>query len=283
MKFQIKLLWQTPSFLLTMGLMCLVSVSVFCGSCLQYYGTNFIAVPAADQFYIGRWTMDTTYFLRLLLPLIVVLPFADSYFCEKKKNMLPVLLTRYKTAAGYYFSKGTAVFISAALVVFVPFLLNMLLNLTAFPLTSIADYTNLSTDQTMYYVEGKLAAILFPRLLILHPYFYNFLFCIAISLFSGLIGVTAYTLSYFVRRNRIWVLASVFILNNLLEIASSSLEPKRNFAFFNYLFAYDLTEGKRLWVFLLLLAALLAALAVLSRKAISKLDNVLCDVSRKKE
>lgn len=258
--------------------MCLVSVTVFCISCLPYYGLDFIAVPAADQLYIGRGTTDTAYILRALLPLIVTLPFADSYFCEKKKNTLPVLLTRYKSTAAYFFSKGMAVFFSAALVVFVPFLINMLLNLIAFPTASVADYTNVSTDQTIYYVEPYITNGLFPRLLALHPYLYNCLFWIAISLFSGLLSVTAYVISYFVRRNRIWVLVSVFILNNLIALASDLCVPKLNFAFFNYLFAFDQSEGKKLWMFFLLLAVLILVVAVLSHKAIAKLDNVLCDV-----
>lgn len=283
MKFQMRLLWRTPAFCLTMGLMCLLSIGVFCVLSFPYYGMDFIAVPAADRMYIGRGGLSVTYILRALLPLIVTLPFADSYFCEKKKNMLPVLLTKYKTSADYYFSKGAAVFVSAALVVFVPFLLNMLLNLIAFPITSIADGTNLSTDCAMYYVEPYVTSALFPRLLVLHPYLYNFLFCIAISGFSGLLGVTAYILSYFVKRNRIWVLVSVFIANNFLTMLSGMFEPKVNFAFFNYLFAYDETEGKRLWVFFLLLAAVLTALIVLSRKAVAKLDNVLCEASGTKK
>lgn len=263
---------------MTLSLMCLVSVAVFCISCLPYYGLDFIAVPAADQLYIGRGTTDTAYILRALLPLIVTLPFADSYFCEKKKNTLPVLLTRYKSTAAYFFSKGMAVFFSAALVVLVPFLINMLLNLIAFPTASVADYTNVSTDQTIYYVEPYITNGLFPRLLALHPYLYNCLFWIAISLFSGLLSVTAYVISYFVRRNRIWVLVSVFILNNLIALASDLCVPKLNFAFFNYLFAFDQSEGKKLWMFFLLLAVLILVVAVLSHKAIAKLDNVLCDV-----
>lgn len=279
MKFQMKLLWKTPAFFLTMGFMCLISAAVFCENCLSYYGVNFIEVPAADQLYIGRGTTGTTYILRALLPLIVALPFADSYFCEKSKNTLPVLLTRYKSAAAYFFSKGIAVFVSAALVVLIPFLLHMLLTFIAFPTTSIADYTNLSTDQTFYW---EMATALFPRLLVLHPYLYNCLFWIAISLFSGLLGVTAYVISYFVQQ-RIWALVSVFICSNLLAVVSELCEPKLNFAFFNYLFAYDESEGKRLWLFFLLLAALISVVAVLSHKAIAKLDNVLCDVGPTKK
>lgn len=283
MKFQMKLLWRTPAFWLTMGLMCVLSVGVFFGLSFPYYGRDFISIPAADQMYIGRGGLSVTYILRALLPLIVTLPFADSYFSEKQKNTLPVLLTKYKTPASYYFSKGAAVFVSAALVVFVPFLLNMLLNLIAFPMTSIADYTNLSTDFAVYYVEPYINTALFPRLLVSHPYLYNFLFCVAVSGFSGLLGAAAYILSYFVKRNRIWVLVSVFIANNFLTILSDVLQPKANFAFFNYLFAYDESEGKRLWLFFLLLAAVLAVLAVLSRKAIAKLDNVFCEVSGTKK
>lgn len=283
MKFQMKLLWRTPAFWLTMGLMCLLSVGVFCLLSLPIYGMEFIAVPSADKMYIGRGKLDVTYILRALLPLVVTLPFADSYFSEKKKNLLPVLLTKYKTPASYYFSKSAAVFVSAALVVFVPFLLNMLLNLIAFPFTSLGEGTNLSTDYAAYYVEPYINNALFPRLLVLHPYLYNILFCIAISGFAGLLGTAAYILSYFVKRSRIWVLVSVFIANNFLTLLSEMVEPKVNFAFFNYLFAYDVSEGKKLWVFFLLLAVVLAVLAVLSRRAVLKLDNVFCEVGGAKK
>lgn len=284
MKFQMKLLWKTPSFWLMLGFMCLFCVGTFCASCLPYYGIEFMAVPAADQLYIGRGTVSQVYLLGVLLPLIAALPFADSYFCEKQKNTLPILLTKYKTASQYFFSKGAAVFLSAVLLVLVPFLLNMLLNLLAFPISAIADYTNLSTDQSMYYVEPYITVnVLFPRLLVLHPYLYNFLFCIAISLFSGLLGVTAYVLSYYVARNRIWAIVSVFILNNLLAIVSGMCEPKANFAFLQYLFVIDSHEGKKPWMFFAALAVLLLAVALLSRRAIAKLDNVLCDAGASKK
>lgn len=206
------------------------------------------------------------------------LAFCRFLFLRKKEEYIAGFVNEIQKHCRLFFSKGMAVFFSAALVVLVPFLINMLLNLIAFPTASVADYTNVSTDQTIYYVEPYITNGLFPRLLALHPYLYNCLFWIAISLFSGLLSVTAYVISYFVRRNRIWVLVSVFILNNLIALASDLCVPKLNFAFFNYLFAFDQSEGKKLWMFFLLLAVLILVVAVLSHKAIAKLDNVLCDV-----
>lgn len=106
MKFQIKLLWKSPAFWITMAFMWLFCTVAFCADCLPYYGMVYMGVPAADQLFIGRGTTGTTHILRALLPLIAAMPFADSYFCEKKKNTLPILLTKYKTALGYFFSRG---------------------------------------------------------------------------------------------------------------------------------------------------------------------------------
>jgi hypothetical protein len=275
LRFQCKLLFSRYEFIASLAFMCLIAAGIFVANCVIAYGSDRYDLLSADQLFIGRDTLYST-IIRLLVPLVAAIPFADSYFSEKQSNTIPTLLVRAKTARHYYFSKIVVVFLASIAVFLIPFLLNMGLNRLVFPGNSMRDVLGWQTSETWYHDASLAHQILFPDLFVLHPYLYNLLFTGMLSLFSGLIGVFTFAASFFVKKNRVFLVALFFIINNVLELLSAFTE---NFGIviapFKYLFAWDTTPGKSMGTFAVILLVMLGSVLGMARFGIKKLEDVL--------
>jgi hypothetical protein len=273
---QLRFLRSRYEFIACIMLTSLLSIAVFIGWCVRFYGQDVYELVSADQLFLGR---DASYgiVIRLLLPLVVSIPFADSYFTEKSSKTLSALLPRFSSPMRYYYSKLCVVFISSTVVILIPLLLNMALNLIAFPLQSMADITGWSSDETWYHDAFLAKQILYPNLFALHPYLYNLVFTAMLSMFSGMIGVFTFAASFFVKKNRVFVVSLFFIINSILELLSSVTQGKRGIVIapFQYLFAWEVTQGKSLPAFAGILLVFVSATAVLTYFGLKKLEDML--------
>lgn len=215
---QMKLLFKRKEFQVTFAGMMLLIAYVFLSQCYTAFGTDATYYLSADKLFIGRANAhDINIILPFLLPLVCVLPFADSYVTDKQQYCLPSLLSR-STPKKYYWAKLKMVAFSAAFVIFIPFFIHFILSLIAFPLHSTNySWNALSTDQSPYY-GSYMEGALFPYLFVHCPYLYNFLFLCLLTLFCALTAVLVFQVSFFISKNRILVLAFAFLLNNLIYI-----------------------------------------------------------------
>lgn len=157
--------------------MILFAVAAFVVNCFSEFGRSIVDVHAAKYMYLGSDLAGSMYFaFSLLFPLIAALPFADSFYEERKRSTTDFCLSRISNNS-YYFSKLIAVFISGFIIIAVPLLINTILNFVAFPLDSSIIYTNFSYAESIY--TNALNTILFQDLFSQHMYIYNllFLFC----------------------------------------------------------------------------------------------------------
>jgi len=167
---QLRLLLRRKEFLFVLGGMLLLALAVFAVQCFQLFGADTTNYLSADKLFIGRADSSDFYiFIPYLLPLMLALPFADSYITDKQHNILPLMLTRAKHR-DYFLSKLSVAALAGGLVIFVPFLINFLLGLAAFPPESV-NYSlyGMSSDQSYYYAS-YMDQILFPTLFAASPY-----------------------------------------------------------------------------------------------------------------
>ena len=251
---QMKLLFKRKEFQVTFAGMMLLIAYVFLSQCYTAFGTDATYYLSADKLFIGRANAhDINIILPFLLPLVCVLPFADSYVTDKQQYCLPSLLSR-STPKKYYWAKLKMVAFSAAFVIFIPFFIHFILSLIAFPLHSTNySWNALSTDQSPYY-GSYMEGALFPYLFVHCPYLYNFLFLCLLTLFCALTAVLVFQVSFFISKNRILVLAFAFLLNNLIYILAG-LFSDLDIRPYAYLFSLDTSPTKRLWFLMLLFAA----------------------------
>lgn len=244
LKFQMRLLCSRREFKFALLFTIMLCMAIFILDCSTYFGKDISQVVSADQLFIGRATSKYSFIFRLLVPLVITIPFVDSYFCERKNNILPIILIRCKNRRTFYWSKLIAVFFSAVSVVLIPQVIHQILLLVAFPMESIIDYSNWSTDQSSYYSHNQ--QILFEKIFIENPYLYNVVFFVSLSTIFGFIAILLFNISFFIKKTRLLILTLPIIIVNLLEIVSVPLlEMNFNISIMDYLFSYDLSPAKQ--------------------------------------
>lgn len=159
------------------------------------------------------------YLLYLILPILATLPYADSFFSDKKSGFIKNILVR-TSKKKYYLSKYIVVFVTGGIVVVLPLLLN--LTLSAMVLPSITPEVVAShfliRETSMWY-----------GLFYSHPYIYIFLFLLIDFVFSGLFATLALAADIFAEYRVIALLSPFLIylfINQLFRMASiSNLSP----------------------------------------------------------
>jgi len=236
-KLQLKKLFYQKEFYFSFFLMLMISIASFVLNCFRYFGEDMSNLISYNQLAIVSDSNSLSQILRYMIPLTAALPFAGSYFYEKKNNILPVVLTRTKNNKQYYYSTLFIVFLASFIVIFVPMLINLLLNAMTFPAECIRN-TNWQTYEDYYYLKAHGEYILFSNTYVNHPLLYNLIFLSELSVFSGIIGVFTYNMSFYIKKNQYLVFALFFIISNVIEIISGALQSLNiNIAYFDYLFA----------------------------------------------
>lgn len=271
-KAYLNLLFKRKEFIFSFLFMTIISLGLFLYNCFVLYGADVGNVLSADKLFIGRNYSNPIYLLlQFILPLIIVLPFSDIAAYEKAANISPILLTR-AGAKKYFHSQLLVSGISSWFVVFIPFMLNFILCLIAFPLQSIN--TTLAIVEGIYnnYYGADLDKILFPKMFSINPYLYNFVILLLLCFYCSLCAMLVYVISYFYKGNRIFLLLFAFIVNNFLIIITDmtglSISP------FDYLFSYSTGYMKSEIFLLALFFFMIASILFLAPKCKKK----LCDL-----
>lgn len=160
-----------------------ISLMQFVSCCKKMYGLDVGQILSADKLFIGR-AYENGYYtvLQFILPLTVVLPFSDIALQEEKNNTLPVILTRQEPKKTVICQMLVSAF-GSFITVFVPFSINALLSLTAFPINSVnTSLYSVSALNDVYY-SSALDNILLPNLFLQNPYAYNFVFLLLLGFF----------------------------------------------------------------------------------------------------
>ena len=271
---QFKLLFKSKEFALTLAGMIALSVYVFLSFCASLYGADDVFVLSADKTFILRSESNQlSAILPFLLPLVIVIPFADSYVVDKQYYILPSIMSR-TTGKNYFFSKMLVVALSAGTVIFIPFAVNILLGLLAFPVKS-SNYSlyALSGNQSIYYTY-YMDSILFPEMFVKNPYLYNFVFLCLLTVFCMLCACLIYTISYFIKNNRILLLSLAFIVNNFIVIFSNAINSIE-LSPFAYLIPLNNVRYKPIGFLFFLFAAIIFFIILLSPACIKKLNDVI--------
>lgn len=147
-----------------------------------------MAPVSVFQGWIGNVNiLPQSYMFFLLLPLLASIPFADSFFTDRKDGYIKNVLIRTKKK-DYFIAKYIATFISGGLAVTIPLTLNLIF--AAMYLPSFVP----SVTQSF----GIGPAHLWSKIFFTHPYIYLISFLILIFIFSGLIATIGLAVSFFI-------------------------------------------------------------------------------------
>jgi len=155
----------------------------------------------AFQAWIGNINiLPQSYIFFALLPLLAAIPFADTFFTDRKSGYIKNVLIRTKKK-DYFFAKYIATFISGGLAITIPLLTNLLI--TAMFLPSFVPQVTQSF--------GIGPAHLWSTLFFTHPYLYLIGFLMIDFIFSGLIATIGLSVSFFIEY-RFMALITPFIV-----------------------------------------------------------------------
>jgi ABC-type transport system involved in multi-copper enzyme maturation permease subunit len=159
----------------------------------------------------SKWMGGESYSLQsylffLIAPILATLPFADTFFTDRKSGYIKNIYTRVSKRR-YLMSKYLAVFLCGGLAVVLPLVVN--LGVTAVILPS-----HLPEIVTSVYTIDATAVL--GDLFITQPYLYILIYLLLDFVFYGLLATVALDIS-FVVENRFVVLLTPFLLYLFLQ------------------------------------------------------------------
>lgn len=202
-------------------------------------GVNLLATSARSIF-IG--------YFEMIFPFICIMPFSFSYITDKNENNISVIALR-SDKRKYYTANAIAIFIGSFLILFLPLTINLILNLSTFPLNSMVDDTNMNTFSSVH-INEYWKKYIFADLYVTQPVLYNILFIIIPSFFSGIVGLFVYSISFFIKGNKVLLFFPFYIIHYLLATFENKFGI--NIYYFRYIIPLEVVQDKSVVFFILL-------------------------------
>ena len=231
------------------------AVIVFCilmVMCLMNYINNVLAFQGYDVIEMYHpmkllllsynrvyHNADATLLFVQLYPLLVVCPAGFVLVKEQHSHQDVLMITRLGNKI-YKVSKLLASFLTTAIVFAVPFLLEVILNCIAFPLTATGDLSNLGFYDEQYI--NNVHNYFISNLFVEAPYLYTIICTLFFSLISGILGSFTVAFSSVIRiKYKILLFLPVFLLLNatlyMKKILPGIISTEVNW--YNYLLIFN--------------------------------------------
>lgn len=222
----------------------IIPVSNFIDQALSYNKAMY-SVPSVFAGWIGNAGYSMQSFLfYMLLPILVTIPFGDSFFADNKSGYIKNVLIRVKKKK-YYLSKYIATFISGGLVIVIPLLINLIVSSMFLP-------SHLPQVISGYPIG---AASMWSKIFYTHPYVYIFSYLLIDFIFSGLIATIALSISL-ISEYRFSVVFMPFLIYLFIYSILSSLGLSKFVPFYFLQFGYGMSSFITIVIQGLILAAI---------------------------
>lgn len=220
-KTQIRVMFRKREYKFTMLILFVYACYVFVNMGRKYWGAEVSTMMDANQ-YLCNSIMEGNYsFIYIFFPFLIVLPYATSYVDDYKNQLLSVYVTR-SSRTNYYVSKLISCFLGTTLVVAIPFFCNFVLTNLFFPHNHFtlagsfqSDFfcDNLTGENIIYFTDYL--GLPFRELFLKSQFLYYLLYIILLSLFSGLMGTFALSLSFLWRKSKLLLFLPVYLITQL--------------------------------------------------------------------
>ena len=197
MKIELRRAFTSTGFVLALIIGCLIAVVHWALFVLPVSVTleEYVAMNKPMMYpgwlYTSWIGSDTTaipaYLLFLILPIIAVLPHADTFFTDAGSGFIQNICIR-TNRRHYYIAKYTATFLSGGTVTTIPFLLNFLLSCLVLPAMH---------PEASAFTSSIGEASTFPHLFFNLPLLYVGVYFLFIFVFCGLLATISLISSYF--------------------------------------------------------------------------------------
>lgn len=152
--------------------------------------------------WLGGDTLSLAYTVFFaLIPIGSALPYAWSYHAERKCGYLKNIVSR-TTRAKYLTAKTAAVFTSGALVILIPYIINILLISAYIPYNM--PWAGFNLYNRIYF------GTMWADLIFTHPFLHMFLFVMLNVLYGGIYALLSYAVSFYIK-NIVAVIFAPFV------------------------------------------------------------------------
>lgn len=248
-KTQFRIMFRRKEFKCAVFVTLAYSCIAFSFVLMESRGIDLSQIKDANQSICFSQLNRLWFFFSLLYPFLVVLPFSTSFVDDYKNHILPMYFSRV-SKVDYYLSKLFACFLGTTLVIFIPFLLNLILcnaflphnHNTWFGEYAMGNYYRRLLGTNILYNTAH-CEMPFLKVYLKSPFIYNMLYLVLFSLFSGLLGSLVLSLSFFYKMKKITMYLPLFVMIQFMGVYdayrfSSSLEtglPYTNYNILNYI------------------------------------------------
>lgn len=222
-KVQLKVMLRRKEFIFALLAMTGYACAAFLYVLVKYRGMDVSIMRDANQSVCYSQMNGLWGIFSILYPFLVVLPFSTSYIDDYKNKLLVIYFSKSSRRV-YYLSKILTAFIGTTMVIAIPCTLNLILCNIFLPHnhnTWLGEYqlenfyrTVMGTDH-IYKTAYK--GVPLARVFLRSPLLYNIVFLLIFSLFSGLLGAFALSLSFWLRKRKIILFLPLFFIIHVLD------------------------------------------------------------------
>lgn len=206
-KMQLRVIWErkvaTTMFVILLALMLVNHLE----NVFTYRGTDIVDMYHPMKLLTLTYYSGYSFYLMQYFPLIVVIPAAFSLYADKASKQIIFIQSRVG-ARNYYLGKLIVVFLVTCFVFSVPFLIEINLNMIAFPTSATGDPFGL--------FGGLIKQYFLTDFYIFSPYWYSVFFTLVFGVFSGILAMFTVAISTFPIKFKVLLFLPVFIFLNLL-------------------------------------------------------------------
>lgn len=262
-KMQLRVIWErkvaTTMFVI---LLALVLLNYF-NNVFTYRGTDIVDMYHPMNLLTLTYYGEYSFYLMQYYPLIVVIPAAFSLYADKVSKQIIFIQSRVG-ARNYYLGKLIVVFLVTCFVFSVPFLVEIILNMIAFPTSATGNPSNI--DEFQFF--GLIKQYFLSDFYIFSPYLYSVFFTLVFGVFSGILAMLTVAISTFPIKFKVLLFLPVFIILNLLYYFKEIFpEIETNHYFYLRLFSLHINStGSILFLSAIVFITLTVSLTIISHR-----------------
>jgi len=206
-KMQLKVIYEKKVAMIMLFLLLTLVLINYFGNVFTYQGFDVVNMYHPMKLLTLSSYSEYGYYLMQYFPLLVVIPAGFSLYADKHSNQLIYIESRVG-ARDYYWGKLIVTFLVTFFVFTAPFLIEIILNLIAFPFSATGHPSNLGYYERTHHLKQ----ILFSELYIRAPYLYAVFFTFLFGLFSGILAVFTVAISTFRIKFKVLLFLPVYLL-----------------------------------------------------------------------
>ena len=217
------------------------------------------------------YNADITLLFTQVYPLLVACP-AGLILAKEKQMKMNSLIESRMGRSTYVFSKGIAVFCATMIVFTIPFLIEILLNVVAFPMDSTRDLSQVGVYEAKYI--QMVQNYWFHGLYESSPYLYAVVMTVMFGAFSGLIGlmVMSFSAIFPVRFRVMYLILPFVLLNSTIYILPEFTGGTLQHVWYKYTLIFS--DGEKNTAVFLVILAIIVVFNILSTIISGKKDSL---------